>query len=333
MSNAPDNKKKHYPDCLGRLHIHYDVEGEEIPGWQFIDAIQAIYDIIDDINKNIFDEKLEYEIVLHPPKRGTFLIDIGMLLGNAWVVMKILETDIAKSYIEGLTGEKPEYWSRDLGQKTRSASDLVSKLVKGFLESTGEKIKEIGISKKLFANAIRGKNKIYEDCLNNKDVKGVGFDKTPYFPIKRKDITKYILEAPQDDEDICKWIVEEKDIIVNSPNWERGGRSWQAVYDNGKKANFKIYDDEFWNHVKNKDINPDIKDRMRVQWARPAGACGNKTYKVLKVITYNDKILGDPLSSEEIDELLGSNVEEHKESSSLDLFSSLSSNIEKGERR
>ncbi len=93
-------------------------------------------------------------------------------------------------------------------------------------------------------------------------------------------------------------------VKVNSPNWKREGRKWQAETNSDKEVWFSIEDDAFWHHVRIKDIQPDINDNMKVQWAYPGDSAKPSNVKVLKVITYNGKKISEPLTHEELEKIL-----------------------------
>lgn len=104
------------------------------------------------------------------------------------------------------------------------------------------------------------------------------------------------------------WKVESTDIKANSPNWDRGGRLWQAKCTDGEEVTFKIDDDEFWKHVEQKGIKPDINDSMKVQWAYPKYnsryAKKRNRVKVLKVLSFNGKNISKPFNDNELISLL-----------------------------
>jgi len=116
MPKHKENKSEKYCSHPGGIYIHYDTSCESIPAWQFINAIKSIKEIIDDINNELLDGELEYEIFIRPPQKGSFLIDIGVFMGGLLALAKALETDLGKAFVEGLTGQKPEYWAKREGK-------------------------------------------------------------------------------------------------------------------------------------------------------------------------------------------------------------------------
>jgi hypothetical protein len=182
-------------------------------------------------------------------------------------------------------------------------------MVIGFLESPPEQLEKAGITKKKHRDAFAAKNVIIQGCIDNPNVSALGFDKTHNFPIPRSDFPRHIAVIPAKEEVEIEptWRVEVVDIVVHSPNWKRKGkRQWQGDTEETKEISFSIEDEVFWDHVRLKDIQPDINDNMRVQWAYPS-TYSNKpsNVKVLKVLTYNGTPISDQLMDEALAEALG----------------------------
>ena len=192
-----------------------------------------------------------------------------------------------------------------LAQKNISGV-IITQMTLGFLQKKTAEIEKIGLTRAKFRDAFNARNKIYKDCLDNEEVQGLGFDFSHDFPIKRNDFPEFIVDVPEEpeEEERIHWAVETVDIKVNSPNWKREGRKWQAEMNDEKEVWFSIDDDAFWHHVKIKDIQPDFNDNMRVQWAFPEDS-NRSNLKVLKVLTYNGKELSKELSANEIAKQLG----------------------------
>lgn len=331
-------KVKEIDQATEIIPLHFNVPGHHLPLDQFIETARSTQAIVDNFNKEFFDGKLKYQILVIPPKEGTFLEILGVVISVGAPIWAFLSTDIGRAYIKGLTGHDPVYWAEKAGEKTKeylvdengglgktiddkdkpkkspevtqeekkAISIIVVQITLGFLQKEPDELRKIGISKDKYRAAYSARNRIYQSCIDNSEVQGLGFDTTPNFPIKRSEFPKYIIEVPaeQEIEDNAVWKVETKDIKVNSPNWKREGRKWQAETNADKEVWFSIEDDAFWHHVRIKDIQPDINDNMKVQWAYPGDSSKPSNVKVLKVLTYNGKKISDPLSNEELEKLL-----------------------------
>lgn len=325
---------------MSLIPLHFDVPEHHLPLKQFIDAAKSTQGIIDNFNKEFFDNKLKYQIHVVGPQNGGLIELLQIIVPVGAPIWAFLCTDIGKAYIKGLTGNEPAFWAEKAGEKTKDffadengenpqketsktpevleqeqylASILVVQIVLGFLRQEPDSLRRIGVSKSQFRSAYVAKNDIIQGCIDNKDVQGLGFDLSHDFPITRQNFLQHIVDLPEEIELIeeTEWIVETQDIIVHSPNWKRDGRKWQAGTSKLKDIAFTMEDDFFWHHVKLKDINPDFNDNMKVQWAYPKGTQKPTNVRVLKVISYNGEKISKPLTNIELEaELQEFSIEE-----------------------
>jgi hypothetical protein len=307
------------------IPLHFDVPDHSLPLDDFITSANSAKAIIENFNKELFEGKLKYRLMVLPPKEGTFLETLGIVLcsgiGVAWA---FLLSDIGKAYIKGLTGYEPTHWARQAGEwtkehlkndtvqkqqqleKQKQISIIIVQITLGFFKKEPDTLRKLGVSKDKFRLAYKARNSFYETCIENRDIRAIGFDETAVFPIKRADFPKFIVDVPteKEDEDNVEWKVETQDIKVHSPDWERDGRNWRAKSSDDKDVGFSVEDDAFWHHVKIKDITPDINDNMKVQWAFPSELGRRSHLKVLRVLSYNGKKLADPLLPEDLEKIL-----------------------------
>lgn len=319
---------------LGIIPLHFDVPEHHIPLSQFIDCAKSAQDIVDNFNKEFFDNELKFDVRVVAPKEGGLieLIGIGVAGYIAEKCWTFLESEIGKAYTKGLTGHEPSYWADVAGQKTRKIARidkqkafnmLLALMVLGFLQKDTSDLERTGLSKEKFRTAYSARNRVYEACIKNTEVRGLGFDKSHDFPIKRCDFPKYIVEIPplpekQEPEGDTRWKVDTVDLIVHSPNWKRdNNRKWQGSTTEKQDISFAIEDENFWKHVKAKDFTPKIIDNLRVQWAHPEHASKLTHVRVLRVISYNGTKISAPLSAAELEKELTDYKVEEKEQENL----------------
>jgi hypothetical protein len=177
-----------------------------------------------------------------------------------------------------------------------------------FLEIDTDRLKAIGITPEKFRQAFQGRNKVFKGCIDNPEVKGITFDRKPHFEVKRSDFPRRITQLPdpppEEPPATKDWSAETVDIVVNSPNWKRDGRKWQAATSKHQDIAFSVDDEGFWLSVERRDIQPRIRDNLRVQWAYPAGLSKPHNVRVLRVLSYNGKTISPPLSEAELKSLL-----------------------------
>lgn len=314
--------------------FHFDVAEHSIPLRQFIDTANSAKSILDDLDEQIFDRKLNYQLRVAAPESGGLVETLMLVLGAPGAVFGILHTDMGKAFFKGLFEQEPAEWAEQFGQSLRErflrrfspeqeeqslpvAQDdaltlieakLLAELVTRFYLADLAELRTIGISLERFRKAFVGRNQFFKACIDNKEVQGVAFDRSHEFPLKRADFTRQIAQLPDPvdkEEEATAWAVETVDIIVNSPNWKRDGRKWQASTSSHKDIAFSIEDETFWHHVDIKDIQPDIRDNMRVQWAYPAGLSKPAQVRVLRVVSYNGTPISDPVNEASLQDQLG----------------------------
>ena len=322
----------------GEVIFHFDVQRGSIPLSHFIESARAAEEIIASINEQVFDKKLKYEIRVRTPEDGSLIevLDIWVVGGGA-LVWAILESDIGKAFVKGLTGKYPADLSEELGEKIRNSliklkarhsetnsdadeeeqsanerklgrlvSTVLALMVIGFLTSDTANFKKIGISPDKFRAAYQGRNRFFKACLDNKEVQGVSFERAPNFTLARSDFPRQIVSMPDqpapEPEKLTDLAFETVDIVVNSPNWKRDGRKWQAESAAHQDIAFSVEDEAFWFRVERRDreLQPGIRDNLRVQWAHPIGSGKPTNVKVLRVLSYNGRELAKPMTEQEM---------------------------------
>lgn len=323
---------------LSQIVIHFNtVDEHKISLNTFLESANAFDAAISCINEKIYNSKIKYKIMVRPPVNGSFIeileVTITNNAGEALLALggafTFANTPVGAAYIKGLTGKSPIEIATSLGKKTKeylldensgtnfsqneSAQEFLSAIFAqtaiGFMKKTTEELKKIGVHTQNHREAFAGKNKFYETLIKDNNVKDIGFNLEEKFDLKRSEFLSQIVILPQEDEENTEdWVVENENIVANSPNWNRDGRKWQARCSDGSDVWFKIEDDTFWYYVDQKKIHPETNDSMYVQWAYPANK-NRSNLKVLKVITYNGNTISQPLSETELLTMLGNYTE------------------------
>jgi len=215
------------------LPIHFDVPDHYIPLRTFIDTASHAEEVIASLNAEWFSGELEYEVVVIPPKPGTFLIGLGIavvaITAAGW---KFLHSDVGKAFIRGLTGEEPAHWGEQAGRRIRekikkpvsnikappelesditdvkaiepadkevavqkaSTSIILVESTKSILVKEVSELRRIGIDPQRFRETFEARNEFYRACWQEKELRAIGFDETDSFPIDRKDFAR--LQVP-----------------------------------------------------------------------------------------------------------------------------------------
>lgn len=312
----------------GLFYIHFDLTSHELPLDTFIVTALKTKQIIDELNRNFFDNQIQYEFTVVPPQNGSFLSKLKVIVVVGGVVVAFLETDMGAAFVKGLTNHKPEYWTEEIGkalkENLRISSDTTKSnqvicdleavvlvdITKAIIMQETESLERVGINPRTFPKIYNAKSEFYSACANTKNLKGIGFEKAPNFPIKRDQFFDFqILQGLVEDEIEEPWLTGTAILRVTSPNWDRGdtNRNWKGRDSRDKERFFTISDEIFWRLVEEKKLKTEIIDVMKVQLAFKGSAARPKNTKVLKVLKFNRSKIGKPLNKNALDTILGSN--------------------------
>jgi len=325
------------PKSVGIIPLHFDVPAHILPLNTFIETSARTRDIIESFNRTLFGGKLVYEIYVLTPEDGSFLNKLALyVLSGTAMVAVFAESDMGKAFVEGLTNHPPEHYFREAGkyiqkrvidltaeasssevsptqtskqdaEKRDGSTAMLVEAAKSFLQKDRSELRKIGVDECRFREAYEARNEFYVTCAQNRHLKAIGFTEEPLFPIKRADFARLQVPLGPREETPLRdnWIVEIVTLNVTSPNWDREDRqrTWKGKDANRKERTFTIEDEHFWALVHERNINPNIIDTVKVQWVYVTDR--RRTPRVLKVIEYNDQVLGEPLDNNALETLLG----------------------------
>lgn len=194
-------------------------------------------------------------------------------------------------------------------------SDILGEAHNVILTTDYEELSSSGVTTENYEESFRKRDTFLRNCRKNKEIDGLGFDRTDTFPLDQSSFERLIIPptsyktSPKTNE-IQKWIVETAEISVYSPNWKKKGRKWQASSDKHKDISFSIVDENFWYKVNQGSIYTTTRDNIRVQWAYPREK--NKPsgdVRVIRVLEYNGRKISDALPDDMVAMLLGGEVD------------------------
>ena len=331
------------------IPIHFDVPGHFLPLETFVATANHTRTIVDTFNREFFDGKLVFELLVLPPQEGTFLTRLGIAIAaGIGVVWAFTNSDVGKAFIKGLSGHEPSYFAERAGdyirkqiileeqaggngakESSRKRVDIeierevetriITEATKGFLQKDELELSRIGVSKQRFLDAFDARNQFYQACVAKEEIRAIGFDESENFPIKRQDFARLqVALIPREDVPTAvEWDVEIVTLRVTSPNWDKSDekRPWKAKDMSGNEKFFRIDDEHFWHLVHSKRLDPQIVDTIQAQWAFIGTQ--RRSARVLKVLKYNEQPLGDPLDDGALATILG----QWKKPDEKDLFS------------
>ncbi len=330
------------------LFIHFDVEEHHIKLDTFIHTADSARRIIASLDEALFGSSLNYELVVLPPEEGTFLQKLQVIIPIAAGLVLFLDSDTPAGFIEGLTGKPPSEWAKDLGKFGQQTANLVfeatdvdeleahlpdinalahdhaellcrmsermlTAMTRNILERETEQLKSIGMEEGPFLEALDARADFYSACIDDGDVRRVGFTPDDDFPIPRSSFTGRAQKPvrKENEEDPPEWEVAIESINVTSPNWveeDQRLRQWKGKDANRRDCYFVIEDAEFWRLVKRKDLQVEVWDSLKVQWAYRVVDGKAKQRRVLRVLEFNGTLLATPLSPGAINAILGSHT-------------------------
>lgn len=325
------------------IFLHFDVAEHHLKLETFIATANSTKRIIDTLNSELFEDSLVFELIVEPPKNGSFLSILKICFKSTaiagGVAFAFLNSPVGAAFVEGLTDKTPVEWARLLGEATRRAAvdvldqtsqktqaeeqsakliidekcvvKIMASMTQGVLEKDNIELKQIGLEIGDMAEVMHARADFYEACVRDREIFGLGFGEENDFPIPRRSFPgraqRPVRKEPDDDE--TELIVEIETIYVTSPNWDQEDqfmRKWKGKDSARKDCYFSIQDADFWQLVRQKELHVEGFDKLKVQWAYNNAAGKPKDRKVLKVLEYNDEMLGEPLSRESLISLIGS---------------------------
>ena len=324
------------------ISLHFDLPGHQIPLSVFVRTAEQTETIIASLFSELAGGELRFELFVAPHERGSFKSKLQIiLLGGAAAFWTVLESDIGKSFVAGLTDHEPAYWSEQVALTIREywttlyASDwmekfeeihhrhacekIISEVTTRFLQLETGRLERIGVTTTRFRDAFEARNEFYQACMQHPELQGIGFSDEPRFPVRRVDFaTLQVTLPPKEDEDE-PWLTGVTVLKVTSPNWDRDDRhrQWKGKDAKGRERFFWIEDDHFWTLVKTEQLSIHIIDTIKVQWAYHGTSDFPRRARVLRVLEFNEQTLSLPLDEKELDSMLGRHVPIKDEQSDL----------------
>ncbi len=329
-----------------RLYIHFDVEEHFLKLETFIITAESAKKVIKALDDTFFDGRLEYEVIVLPPEGGTFLSKLAIWVsGGTAAVFGFLNTDVGSAYVEGLTGQTPAEWAESFGQGHRiiiedalekstldeldapaietpetypssddsacnEAAQIVVAMVRGVLEKSPDELAKVGMEVGSLPDAIDARADFYTACIEDKDVRRIGFTSDDHFPIPRNSFPERAQKPARKpkEEDQPEWAISIESIYVTSPNWDKEDqktRQWKGKDQIRRDCYFVIEDAEFWHLVQRKALHVEVLDNLKVQWAFQNIDGRPKNRRVLRVLEFNGDKLADPLPPQSVRAILG----------------------------
>jgi len=333
---------------VDRLLIHFDTDEHFLKLDTFIETARNAQRVIHVLNIEFFQGALDYELIVLPPEEGSFLSKLALWVSAGVAsVFAFLNSEVGSAYVEGLTGKTPAEWAQEIGEshqeyveelQQHEASDtdkiegtgaaplptpsegdeaaiqcsvkVVVAMTRGVLESSNEELENIGMNVGSLADALDARADFYAACIEDRNVRSIGFSHKDDFPIPRNQFPERAQKPArkEEEDEQPEWMVLIESIYVTSPNWDeedQQSRQWKGKSASRQNCYFVIDDAEFWHLVKRKELHVEVLDNLKVQWAYQISDGRPKNRRVLRVLEFNGKKLAEPLSTDAIKAILG----------------------------
>lgn len=328
-----------------RLFIHFDVDDHFLKLDTFIETAESARKVIEALDATFFQGTLEYELIVLPPEDGSFLSKLALWVsGGVASVFAFLNSDVGSAYVEGLTGKPPAEWAREIGENHQesiqsykedesekgsqdkdkppptdsedeeaachSGARIVVAMTRGVLERSNDELSRIGMEIGDLPDALDARAEFYAACIEDRDVRRIGFSRDDDFPIPRNQFPERAQKPVRKEKEDKppEWTVTIESIYVTSPNWDeedQKARQWKGKDAIRRDCYFVIEDAEFWRLVKRKELHVEVLDNLKVQWAFQETDGRPKNRRVLRVLEFNGDQLAEPLTPDAIKAILG----------------------------
>ena len=233
------------------LYIHFDIKEwrHEVPITQSIITEQSVNIVIQELNKHIFNNKLDLEVIVYSNEDWwlvkRFWVKIYLVW---WFLIWALAPDILNWIVMWLWD-----WEKEVKSYVKDWTILVKEVLtdsfEWFMSIDNKSLQKNWVSIDKFHKWYYAKNNFYQEAIKNKSVSWIWFDKTHDFPVSRQEFYHRISDLQWDNTNI-KPIDKYHNLLVVSPinTKEDKKLAWQ-VKDKVLKERFSVYmkDNDFYN--------------------------------------------------------------------------------------
>ncbi|MDG4717415.1 MULTISPECIES: hypothetical protein [Thalassospira] len=333
------------------IAIHFDIPAHGLPLKTFVETASAAEEVIESLIDQIFNGSVEYSLIVLPPEVGSFRSKLKIIVISVGAaLLPALATDFTSGLIEGLTNRNPNEWGELAGQELRNlfsseaiadepeeeqtsfirsqecraVAKMLAAATSTFMQRPTKELIESNISTEMFREAFAARNAFYIACLEHHEISGVSFADTEDFEVPRSAFIELqtVIPPKVEEEDELPWHVETTTIIVSSPNWAKSDskRHWKGKDSDGHDRYFTIDDDSFWFLAEHEMLNFHFADRLRVQIKYHLIDDRKIHNTVLRVLRYNSRPVSEPLSEDELEELIGPHKKGENTQNQFNLF-------------
>jgi len=338
---------------LRTILVHFDVSDNQVRLETFIKSAKAAQKSVQAVNNAYFGGEFVFEIVVLAPEAGSLKQFIGITWKAAqgagyayailWSAIQMLDSQSVQDISRELYGKEPTEMIIDKINRIKEAredgsvseetlameaqqlvEELVTRSATSGLEFEPLKLRKSKIPDNTKYEFSQAQSDLFSGALADPDISGIGFSEEEEFPVPRNKFAERAVPPvrPEEEEDE-EYIMSTRDILVTSPQFYRedqATRKWKGRDVSGSFVLFEITDEEFWQKLKNREIDFGEDTVLKLQIATLKSARGRPTHKAIRVLAVDDEQIASPLSDDAVAAIIGSFSAAQYENDVLDLF-------------
>lgn len=323
---------------MQQVLIHYDVPSHYVRLNTFVSSARATERSAKALSLIYFHGRIEFEVVILPPERGSLKQFIGIAYKGVGLssvallaILQFMDSPSVHDISTELIGQKPSNYIvekiRELKRRTENSSELdqegirveiidlaeelVTRSVQGGLEVSRDELNSREIPEQLKFDLAEAQSEMYLSALDDPEVMGIGFSDEEDFPVPRNNFAERAIRPRKRDieeDETVSWKVETKQIRLTSPNFDRedqAQRKWKARDTAGISVLFEVSDEEFWLRLKQGEFEFSEYTELQVQIATKVVNGREREKKVVRVLSVDEAQIAEPLTTAALKALIG----------------------------
>lgn len=160
------------------LIFHFDIESHRMPIADLVQTVTSFNLICNDFCHALLKKEYSCELYVYPSEEGSFKTCVqAVILGY----LAYAATEFGDGILKSLTGKNHSDYGMAVGE-------MIVDMVTGFYKKP-----DIVVPNSLNLDAsFKARSDYYKMCLDNNDIKGVGYSNKHQFPISRRDFYAFI---------------------------------------------------------------------------------------------------------------------------------------------
>ena len=328
---------------MSNVIFRFQVPKHEISLDTFVASAEATQATLRAISQEFFEDDTLFEVYILSPEAACLrqILRVGVKAAKGigfsyaiiWAALQAFETEIAREVTKELTGQYPteiavetvRKWknavaaatlegisNEEMDEVCKELAKRVSRLTSDILSAPREKIEKLPLSNEAIYNLAEAQAKLFNACAQEENLESVHIETSSTPPIPRNQFPQRatLPKRPDEEDDESQiWEIMLGEILITSPNLEESdqkSRKWKGKLKQGRNINFIITDENFWAEVDNGTYRFGKGDKIQAQMSISKRSSSKKReIRVIKVLSFNEEKLGEPLDGNALSTILG----------------------------